>query len=143
MNYSDPALWSRFFSKVDSRGGDCWRWKADRDGNRYGRFKLDGRKVQAHRVAYEMLIGPIPDGLTLDHLCCNPRCVQPLHLEPVTQRENTLRGDGVAAINARKTHCANDHPFDRANTYVRADGRRNCRACQRDWKRQHKATLAP
>jgi hypothetical protein len=72
----------------------------------------------------------LPKGWEPDHLCGNPSCWEPAHLEPVTQRENTLRSNNSAAQNARKTHCVNGHPFDEANTY-RARGRRYCRACRR------------
>jgi hypothetical protein len=94
--------------------------------NRYA-----GRVRQAHRFAWELLRGAIPDGLTLDHLCRNRRCVNPDHLEPVTAVENTMRGQAPHAINARKTHCLRGHAFDEENTYVRSDGARICRACVR------------
>jgi hypothetical protein len=85
----------------------------------------------AHTYAYEWLRGPVPDGLVLDHLCTNPWCVRPSHLEAVTQRENLMRGETIAAVNTQKTHCPRGHPFDEANTYVRPGGRdRGCRACR-------------
>jgi hypothetical protein len=82
-----------------------------------------------HRWVYEQLVGPIPAGLVLDHLCRNPACVRPMHLEPVTQQENILRGQGLAAANAVKTECSRGHPYTEANTYRRPDGYRDCREC--------------
>lgn len=101
----------------------------DRDG--YGRLQVNGRRWVAHRAAYELAHGPIPDGLTLDHLCRVRNCVNPAHLEPVTLRENVLRGEGQSARNAVATHCHQGHPFDEANTYRRPGGGRTCRACKR------------
>lgn len=139
----------RFWEKVDQQGPDeCWPWIAILDRRGYGRFHLmvDGKRrtTHAHRVAYQLLIGPIPEGLTLDHLCRNPRCVNPAHLQPVTHRENCRRGIAgqVNATRLRaKTHCANGHLLDEANTYWRPsrgrDGRpyRDCRACRRNRER--------
>src|SRR5512144_125133 len=95
----------RFWKKVEKRGDDeCWEWKAYRkDG--YGLFAYYGAHIMAHRWSYERAHGPIPRHLTLDHLCRNRMCVNPAHLEVVTIRENTLRGFGPSANNARKTHC--------------------------------------
>ena len=136
----------RFWSKVDFRG-DCWLWTgsvARRRGG-YGQFRLAsaGRKrmVKAHRVAYELLVGPIPEGLEPDHLCRNPRCVNPDHLEPVTHHENVLRGMSPSAQGARADHCIHDHPFDEANTYYRPDnGTRQCRTCARERMRRYDRT---
>jgi hypothetical protein len=89
------------------------------------------RQKLAHRFMYESLVGPIPDGMTLDHLCRRPACCNPTHLEVVTMKENLLRGEGVGALNARKTKCCRGHPFDEVNTRVSASGARVCRACAR------------
>ena len=110
----------------------CWLWTASTRRGGYGGFWSGGKTVRAHRYAYERWVGPIPDGLELDHLCRNPTCVNPDHLEPVTHRENTLRGETIAAANAAKTHCPQGHPYDERNTYVYPNGRRNCRTCDRD-----------
>ncbi len=121
----------RFWPKVDRADEDgCWLWTAALDQDGYGLF-WDGRKtVRAHRWAYEQLHGPIPEGRELDHLCRTHACVRSSHLEPVTQRENILRGVGFAAANARKTHCLRGHEFTPENTYVREGGWRVCRQCQ-------------
>lgn len=123
----------RFWAKVD-RSGDCWEWLAHRNWGGYGRFWWGGRLGQAHRFAFQLTHGPIPLGLTIDHLCRNRGCVNPAHLEAVSMRENTLRGIGGPANNARKTHCYLGHPLDEANTTIyERDGKpvRRCRACHR------------
>ncbi len=82
----------RFWAKVQRRGDqECWEWLSARHVRGYGLFQLDGTVVRAHRVAYGLLVGPIPAGLVLDHLCRNPPCVNPAHLEPVSQGENLRR----------------------------------------------------
>lgn len=113
--------------EIDESG--CWIWQGDLV--RYGRVLWRGRKWQAHRAMYSLLVGPIPGGLTLDHLCRVPACVNPEHLEPVTQQENNRRAhSGFAAVNARKTHCPQGHPYDEANTYrLPGSGSRVCRVC--------------
>ena len=121
---------ARFWEKVEKAGdADCWTWTGAKKNLGYGNVRYLGRVLAAHRVAYELLIGPIPDGLVLDHLCRNPRCVNPAHLEPVTQQANTLRGEGRAAQQAKRTHCPAGHPYSPENTY-RLAGRRYCRACR-------------
>jgi hypothetical protein len=126
-----PALAKRFFDKVEMLPGDCWIWKGSVQSHGYGQFRINGRREMAHRFAYKMLLGPIPEGLQLDHLCRVRRCVHPLHLEPVTNRENLLRGDTIPAKLAAKTHCLNGHPFDEENTLRTPNGGRRCRECAR------------
>lgn len=121
------TLAERFTAKyvVDESG--CWLWTACKCPKGYGRFNIDGRSVPAHRASYEFHVGPIPEGLHVDHLCRTPACVNPAHLEPVTMRENLDRG---VRPWASRTHCIHGHPFDEANTYE-YDGRRHCRTCAR------------
>ncbi|MDQ3028986.1 MAG: HNH endonuclease [Actinomycetota bacterium] len=129
---------ARFWSKVT--GGDyttCWTWTAYIDSAGYGRFRTGGRTGQmegAHRVAYRLLIGEVPDGLELDHLCRNPGCVNPWHLEPVTHAVNSRRstaGEVNAARQRAITHCPQGHAYSAENTGFRRDGRRRCKACGR------------
>lgn len=129
------ALESRLEAWVD-KSGECWEWGGYRNEDGYGQIKVEGRMQGAHRVVYEHEIGPIPEGLELDHLCKNRACVNPAHLEPVTGRVNILRGEGFGAVNARKTYCIHGHPFDKANTHIDSRGRRNCRACHRERMRR-------
>jgi HNH endonuclease len=131
----------RFMSKVCKQPDGCWIWQGNAVGSplKYGAFWFDGRDVKAHRWSYEHFVGPIPAGLTLDHLCRVPLCVNPEHLEPVPLRENILRGNGAAARAARRTHCDKGHPYDEANTYVApGSGRRVCRTCYREWNAAYK-----
>jgi hypothetical protein len=125
------------------QGTPCWEWTASKNAEGYGRVNWHGEVRKSHRVAYELLVGPIPKGLTLDHLCRNRPCVSPRHLEPVTGRTNILRGIGASAQNARKTHCIRQHPFDLPNTYwTPKGGDRQCRTCIK-WRNQRRyRTLA-
>lgn len=119
----------RFWAKVDKTDA-CWLWTAATTRG-YGQFGFEGRVQLAHRVAWTLLVGPIPDGLTIDHLCKVKHCVNPAHLEPVTIRENIVRADGTGGMNARKTHCPLGHAYDEENTYRKSNGGRECRACRR------------
>jgi hypothetical protein len=132
----------RFWDQVDTTG-ICWDWQGSTSDG-YGLFGRSDRHVQqAHRYAYEDLVGPIPDELQLDHLCRNRRCVNPDHVEIVTNRINALRGFGVSGINARQTHCIHGHPFDEANTYYKPDGGRQCRACRRETDKSERRRNRP
>ena len=116
----------RLWAKVD-KTGECWIWTAMTAKNGYGKFRLSKpvrRMALAHRVAYELEVGPIPEGLQLDHLCRNRSCVRPDHLEPVTIGENLRRGKNS---NREKVACPRGHPYD----YIRpSDGARMCRTCK-------------
>ena len=128
----------RFWSFVERSDG-CWLWTAGLDWDGYGIFTAEAsRTVRAHRWAYVALVGPIPSGLHLDHLCRNRACVNPDHLEPVTSRINTLRGKTLAAANLAKSHCIHGHPLSGDNLYVRASGWRMCRECARQATARHR-----
>ena len=116
----------RFFRFV-AEDGECWRWTGTKNRG-YGHFRtLDGR-IYAHRWAYEFFVGPIPDGLTIDHLCRNRACVNPDHLEPVPMRVNVHRSEAVSVQFVGITECKYGHEFTEANT-IRVPKGRKCRAC--------------
>ena len=126
--YVEPSAADRFWEKVD-KSGDCWEWTAARLPRGYGVFSWEQRQGYAHRFSYEQSVGPIPDGLEIDHLCRNPPCVRPDHLEAVTRRENMLRGTSPAAQQARQTHCKRGHVLAGDNVYV-WNQERHCRTCR-------------
>lgn len=131
------AIEQRFWAKV-RKTSTCWLWTGKLNQGGYGILKVQGKQTRAHRYAYELLVGPIPEGLTIDHKCRVRRCVWPAHLEPVTRTENVRRGDGITARLQRRTHCKNGHPFNDHNTRWRADGRgRVCRTCSNERERQY------
>lgn len=109
---------------------NCWLWNGFVAPTGYGRVKIHYKFRHAHRVIYELLVEEISEDLVLDHLCRNRQCVNPNHLEPVTVKENIMRGVGLASINAKKTHCKRGHAFDEGNTYT-LKNKRYCRICER------------
>lgn len=113
---------------IDANG--CWNWTGTKSPKGYALTQVDGVSKRAHRVIYELTNGPVPTGLQLDHLCRNRGCVNPDHLEPVTGKVNVLRGVGVTAQNAKKTHCHRGHPLSGDNIYPRSNGGRECWECK-------------
>lgn len=118
----------RFWSKVD-RTGACWKWLGSTNSDGYGQLTIGGRYWRAHRLAWTLTNGEIPEGLVLDHVCRVRSCVNPEHLEVVTNAENVKRGIGPTAINARKQRCKAGHAFDADNTMIGSKGERLCRKC--------------
>lgn len=138
-----PRDIARFRSKTQRGENGCLNWTGKLD-NGYGRFWLAGKTTIAHRIAWQIANGPVPDGLQIDHLCRNRNCVEPTHLEPVTLAENVLRGDGISATNARKAKCKRDHPLSGKNLYRPPSNpkRRTCIACMRQRTRDWRAAQA-
>ena len=146
-------LEDRFWSKVnkDAENG-CWLWTASVSRHGYGKFgkgKQGEGWDRAYRVAYRLVVGPIPEGLEFDHLCRNPSCVNPAHLQLVSHRDNMLRGNTFGAANAFKTHCPQGHPYDLFNTYFHLNKKkkwqnwcRQCATCRKkridDWNWRHR-----
>lgn len=142
-----PAAFDGVVEVLEDTG--CWVWMGAAASNGYGSIHVDGRTRSAHKFAYELLVGPVPAGLTLDHLChtadptcpggqrCWHRlCVNPAHLEPVTMAENL---DRSPAFGANKTECPDGHPLTEANTCRNSKGQRYCRACHNAARRRRRA----
>lgn len=119
-------------SKITEDSNGCWVWHGSKTSKGYGRFYTQGVCIWTHRLSYELFIGPIPEGLDIDHLCRVPACCNPTHLEPVTRQENTLRGTGPTAINAKKTTCPKGHLYDA----VDSRGYRICRLCKAEVRKR-------
>lgn len=132
-----PDLMDRLVAKF-TVGDGCWEWTGARNNTGYSVFRADGRNVTAHRFVYEWLVGPAPEDL--DHLCRNRACVRPDHLEPVSRRENLLRGGTLTAQNAAKTHCPQGHPLVEPNLCGGMRGRK-CKTCKNKAERERQKRL--
>ena len=137
MEHHKQPLLFRLFNKVeiiDPEG--CWIWQSAKYPTGYGHIRFGKKSAYAHRVFYELIFGNIPEGKELDHLCRNPSCVNPFHLEAVTHQVNMQRGiwpggRGFAAWAKKNTHCGRGHPMTDDNLYYRKSGKRACRACRK------------
>lgn len=139
----NDSTFSRFYAKLpnDIRPDTCWPWQGYLNCKGYGLFYMEKDDMGAHRAAYKLLVGRIPNGLTIHHKCLNTCCVNPMHLEIVTNRTNWERGTGrnPTLANALKTHCLKGHPFSGENLRLGPRGYRNCRTCERAKVRRQEA----
>jgi hypothetical protein len=140
----DPSL--RFWDKVNKNGptpehrpelGPCWEFTGARTAWGYGNFKTGDGFISAHRFAYQLLVGPIPSHLELDHLCRFRACCNPSHLEPVTPLENSIRSSHALMRVYVTGICIHGHTLDDSNTWMDKTGHRHCRACRQDANRRH------
>jgi len=140
-NMSDIDRFNHYVIKT----GNCHEWTGGKNNNGYGSFRINGKPIGSHRFAYEMNYGKIPEGLVIDHLCKNHSCVNPEHLEAVTQQENCTRGlsgkhgnqrKGSEHPESKKTHCPKGHEYNQENTYRDPKGHRFCKSCRREVDRK-------
>jgi hypothetical protein len=139
----DPAQQAMVLRERSQPGpGSCISWTGHKLSNGYGTIRVLRQLQYVHRIAYELARGPIPAGLTIDHLCRNRLCINPTHLEAVTNWENGRRGIGACATNARKTHCDHGHAYTPENTILNRAGHRRCRTCWNEFRRSYRARRA-
>lgn len=125
-----PTFRERFEAKI-TRTASCWLWTGAKNSAGYGQIREGGKLLYAHRVAYELHVAQIPEGMVIDHLCRTPACVNPRHLQPVPTRENLARGLAPSAVTNRTGYCQRGHAMTPENSYRRPDGHSTmCRACQ-------------
>lgn len=126
-------IYEQILRRIEVTDSGCWEWPGARLPSGYGSVRFDGRARVVHRVIWEHVNGPIPEGLQIDHLCRNRACCNPDHLEAVSQRTNLLRGMGFSGLNSRKNQCPRGHPYD----LIESDGSRECSECKHDRRRRH------
>lgn len=147
IGYADPSVPTRFWDKVRVSEDGCWLWTAYTSKDGYGKYWIDGTNKNAHRALWETAVGPIDEGMHVDHLCRVRHCVNPAHLEVVTPKENTIRGNSVKASKARigpkhqrwATHCNKGHEMTEDNVYTSPNHGRYCRECGRKSSREYQA----
>lgn len=130
MPKSNLSIHERFMKKVCVTDS-CWLWMASKSWKGYGGFGVNSGVMPAHRFSYELFKGKIPNGLLVHHVCRNPSCVNPEHLETVTNKENSRNTDLHGWHLSLKTHCIHGHEYNKKNTYYCSDGGRRCRVCAR------------
>lgn len=138
-NANGRTFRQRLLSRLIIDPSGCILWTGSINNCGYGRITANGQSRYVHRLVWELFVGPVPDGLQLDHLCRVRHCANVAHLEPVSPRENVLRGDTFAAAYALKTHCPHGHEYTPANTKINR-GRRFCRTCARITERHYRRT---
>lgn len=124
----------RLWPRLDWQPNGCWNWTGATNSGGYGVIKISGRSCQAHRIAYELINGSIPKDMEIDHLCRNSLCCHPYHLEPVTHKENIIRGKS-GALRTPITHCIHGHEYTKENTLYLKSGQRRCRQCNNIWRK--------
>lgn len=135
---NDPRLPDRFWSKVRVSDSGCWEWTGAQQGGGYGAFGVASTPRPAHRIAYSALVGPISEGLVLDHLCRVRLCVNPAHLEPVTNRVNVLRGVAPTVLIHLAPTCSKGHEKSPENSRTTPKGTTRCRVCDAaNWQKQY------
>jgi hypothetical protein len=139
MRYPRSGSLTELLDARTQKTPTCWLWIGNLGVTGYGYMSYQNVTYRAHRLAYMSANGPIPEGLVLDHLCRTRNCVNPDHLEPVTQLVNVMRGESFGATMARRTHCVHGHEFNPKNTRVDRIGRRHCRPCEAARMRRKRA----